>query len=339
MTHSNTEHAWLHRPAMLVLLAAAAFVLWMLGPVLITAFGGVVFAVAVRRTGVFIGEHTPLRASWAVALVLLLILLLAAFGLWRFGTQLSGQFAQLSETLSTSFDDISGWLRGHGIRVGAPSIDEGQLAWLTTLGTTLWGLLSGVLLVTFVMAYLALSPESYRYGVILLFPKRLHERAAEVMDSMEVALWRWTLGKLLAMVLVGTLTGLALWWLEVPSAALLGLISGLLEFIPILGPWLAAIPAAIVAASVGLDTALWALIVYGAIQQLESWVITPLAERSLVAMPPAVTLLSIAAFSVLFGIPGLVFATPLALVLMVAVRMLYVGDVLDEELTDSRMPK
>lgn len=339
MAYPGTEWVGLRRSAMLVLLAAAAFLLWRLGPVLITAFGGVVFAVVVRRTGVFMGERTPLKVSWSVALVLLLLLALAAFGLWRFGTQLTSQFEQVSETLGTSYEDIATWLRGHGIRVGSPSIDGSQLAWLTTLGTTLWQLLSGALLVAFVMAYLALSPGVYRKGVILLFPGRLHERAAEVLDAMEVALWRWTLGKLMAMVLVGALTGLALWWLEVPSAALLGLISGLLEFIPILGPWLAAIPAALVAASVGLDTALWALFAYGAIQQVESWLITPLAQRSSVALPPAVTLLAIAGFSVLFGMPGLVFATPLALVLMVAVRMLYVDDVLQARLGDSRMPK
>ena len=331
--------ATLPRAAMLVLLAALVIVVWLLGPVLVTTFGGVVFAVAARRTGALLARYVPLRESWCVGIVLLILLVAVAVGLWRFGTQLAGQFEQLTDTISASYENLAGWVRSRGFEIGPPSLDPSQLAWLTTMGTTLWRLLSGILLVTFLMAYLSLAPSDYRRGVILLFPKRLHGRVSEVLDAMDTALWRWTLGKLLSMALVGTLTGLALWLLGVPSAALLGLIAGLLEFVPIVGPLFAAIPAVLVAASVGAETALWVLLIYGGIQQVESWLITPLAERSLVAMPPAVTLFAIAAFSVLFGLPGLVFATPLALVLMVAIRMLYVGDLLHEELADSRMPK
>ncbi len=160
-----------------------------------------------------------------------------------------------------------------------------------------------------------------------------------MLDATELALWRWTLGQFISMAAVGVLTSVSLWLLDVPLAPLLGLISGLLEFVPVLGPWLAAVPAGLVALSVSPMTALWALLAYASVQQLESWVLTPLAERYAVALPSAVSLFAIAAFGWLFGLAGVLFATPLALVLTVGIRMLYVNDVLDESLAKTRLPQ
>lgn len=98
---------------------------------LVTAFGGVVFAVAVRQSGSFLAQHGRLNETWWVAIILVLLLLAVALGLWRFGTQLAGQFQQLTDTVSTSYGNVAAWLRRNGLEVGSPSLDSSQLRWLT----------------------------------------------------------------------------------------------------------------------------------------------------------------------------------------------------------------
>lgn len=330
--------AFVQRAALAIALAGLAFIAWQLAPVLLAGFGGVLFAVVFRRLGVIIARHTPLNVTWGVALVLVLLALLIAIGIWSFGNQLTSQVQQLVATVRESSDTIGSWLQDRGIDPAGGGWGQSLLSWVTSLGSMLWQVVSGTLLVLFVLLYLSLSPEVYRSGLVALFPKHLHRRADEVLDAMGTALWRWTLGRFVSMAIIAVFTTTALWLLDVPLAFLLGVIAGLLEFVPVIGPFLAAVPAVIVAFSVSPGTALWVIVAYGAIQQVESWIVAPLAERSAVAMPPALSLLAIAGFGLLFGMPGVLFATPLALVIIVFIRMVIVSDLLDERLGDSQMP-
>src|SRR5690606_20797257 len=132
-------------------------------------------------------------------------------------------------------------------------------------------------------------------------------------------LWLWLLGTLASMVTVGVLTGGALMLLGLPAAAALGIIAALLEFIPILGPGIAAFPALLVAiAHGGWSEALYVGLIYLAIQQIEGNLIYPLFLRRAVALPPALTVLAVVGAGLLFGLLGLFLATPLLVVLLVA---------------------
>lgn len=135
---------------------------------------------------------------------------------------------------------------------------------------------------------------------------------------------------MLAMVLVGVFTGLGLWLVGVPSAFALGVIAGLAEFVPLIGPILAAIPALLVASNSDPQTVLLALVVLVAVQQLESNLIAPLIVDRMVSIAPAVGLFAVVAMGVLFGPLGLLLGFPLAIVFDVAVRRLYVRDTLGE---------
>jgi predicted PurR-regulated permease PerM len=116
----------------------------------------------------------------------------------------------------------------------------------------------------------------------------------------------------------------------VPSAFVLGLLAGIAEFVPYFGPVIAAVPGLLVALGVGPDVLLWALVVYVIVQQLESNVITPLVQRQVVWLPPALTLFAAVGMAMLFGLPGLLLATPLTVLLFVLVKKLYVADTLHE---------
>jgi predicted PurR-regulated permease PerM len=178
--------------------------------------------------------------------------------------------------------------------------------------------------------YLAAEADVYRDGLIQLLPHRLRASGAETLTDIANALRLWMLGQMIAMVLVGLMTAVAAWLIGLPSALALGLIAGLLEFIPYVGPLMGAIPAILVAATKGLDTVLWTIAAYTLIQQLEGHLIAPLILREMIYIPPLVLILGIVAITTLFGWNAAIFAAPIAIIVFVAVKKLYIRDSLGD---------
>src|SRR5262249_15115224 len=131
--------------------------------------------------------------------------------------------------------------------------------------------------------------------------------------------------------LIGALSTFAVWIIGVPSPFALGLIAGIGEFIPYLGPLLAAVPAILVAITKSPEAALWTAVAYLFIHQLEGNLIAPLIQRQMVLIPPAVMLLGIVCITYLFGMVAIIFAAPIVVVIFAAVNLLYVHDTLGEE--------
>jgi predicted PurR-regulated permease PerM len=107
--------------------------------------------------------------------------------------------------------------------------------------------LAGLVVILFIGVYLAAQPRLYQRGLMHLLPTKARPRAREVLDEIGTVLRRWLLGRLITMTVIGVAAGIGLWWLNIPLAFTLGVMSGLLEFIPYLGPVLAAIPALLIA--------------------------------------------------------------------------------------------
>ncbi|MGA7383831.1 MAG: AI-2E family transporter [Methylocella sp.] len=179
--------------------------------------------------------------------------------------------------------------------------------------------------------YLAAQPDLYRQGLIMLFPPRLHAEAAKKIDHIGNTLRLWLIGQLIQMVLIGVLSGLAAWIIGLPSAIALGLIAFAAEFVPYLGPIIAAVPAVLVAATINTTALLWTIAAYVIIHQIEGNLFTPLIQRHLVLVPPAVMLLGIVAISLMFGPAAVILAAPIVVVVFVAVKVLYVRDTLGED--------
>ena len=178
--------------------------------------------------------------------------------------------------------------------------------------------------------YIAADPTLYRRGVAMLLPPNQHERIFDAMDVTGSALRMWFAGQLAAMLLIGVVSGLAYWWIGLPSPLALGIITGLTNFIPFIGPILGAIPALIFALAIDVETVLWTAGATVAIQQLEGNVVTPLIQRQAVLMPPALALFAIVIFGLLFGLLGVFLAAPLAVALLVLVKKLWVRETLGE---------
>jgi predicted PurR-regulated permease PerM len=147
------------------------------------------------------------------------------------------------------------------------------------------------------------------------------------------ALRWWFVGRLTSMAILGTLTALGLWFLGMKAALLLGVLAGLLSFVPYLGPILSAIPALLIATLDPSVSLVSVALLYAGIQFFESYLITPLVQERAVSIPPVVLISAQAIMGVLSGIIGILLATPLAVTTIVLVQTLYVEERLGDDVS------
>ena len=190
----------------------------------------------------------------------------------------------------------------------------------------------GILLIVFLSIYIGAEPAMYRRGLMHLFPRRARKRADEVLAAVAVALRKWLVTQLIAMAVIGAVTTIALLVFRVKAAFALGLLAGLFEFIPTVGPILSAIPAVAMGFLDSPQKALLILGVYVVIQFIENHLLIPLLMRGGVDLPPALTVVTQALMALVFGFIGLMVAVPLLAAVMVPIKMLYVQDVVGDQI-------
>lgn len=309
-----------------------------LANVILMAFGAVLVAVLLQAIAEPLHRRLGLRRPLALTLAVVVVVVCVAATVWIFGRQAEAQFIALNDVLPRAWNELDTRLSSTPFGGAAlAKLEQWRgFEWLVSLGPKLAadaaGGLAGTIIVLFAGLYLAYHPASYVDGVLMLFPRPRRERARQVLDQIHRALRQWLVGQLCSMALVGVTTGIGLAVVGVPSAAALGLIAGIGQFVPVIGPMVAPLPGLLVALEAGPQTLLWAGLVYLVSAQLEANLITPLVLRQLAQLPMAVTLFAVLAMGVLLGPLGVLFATPLAVVAYVLVRMIYVEGVLGEVL-------
>ncbi len=330
-----SEHIFVRRVLIVLGLAALVFLFWKLRLLFLMLFGAVVIATIFRSVADRICRLTRMPNSVATAFSILLILGLVTALIALFGSHAAQQLETLRERLPIAWRALEQRVGDFGLAVQLEAVVATITApgggSLTGFGRTLLSFGSGiadVIVVIFAGIYLATQPKFYRTGVIKLVPPARRKIAAEAMRESEHALRLWLRGQAIAMLAVGLLTGIGLWALGMPSAFVLGLIAGLLEFIPFAGPILAAVPAILLALAVNPEMALWVALLYLAIQQFEGNVLTPMVQQFAVDLPGVLLLFSLIGFGTLVGTLGVVLAAPLSVVTLVLVKRLYVIETL-----------
>ena len=193
--------------------------------------------------------------------------------------------------------------------------------------------LSGVVLVVFVAIYVGAAPDLYHRGLLHLVPHQIRDRMSDVLSATAAMLRRWLIVQLIGMTTIGVVTTVALTMLDVDGAFALGFLAGLLAFIPTVGPLLSAVPAVAMGFLDSPEKALYVALAYIIIQGLESNLLTPLLMQEGVDLPPVLSIVFQALMALLFGFLGLFVAVPLLAAVMVPIKMLYVQDVVGDEVT------
>jgi predicted PurR-regulated permease PerM len=325
--------------ANLVIAALVVLLVIFVSEVVLLLFAAVLIAVLLRALAELLAKHVGVSPRWAVVIVVVLLALsLTAIG-WLVAPSVGEQIGELRSALPTSLQRLQlelkrfVWLES--LVDSAPHPDsiptQPEVASKATdpMSGTLKAL-ANIVVVLVIALYLAADPSPYVEGTVRLFPPAQHKRAREVLDAMGHTLRWWLIGKAVSMTLVGIAAFIGLTALGVPLAAALALIAALLDFIPNIGPILALIPAALFALLQGPTQVLYVVLLYGAIQTVEGYLLTPLIDRTTVKLPPAVTLSAMVVAALLFGWLGLLLAAPAAAALMVLVQMVYVEDTLGE---------
>lgn len=324
-----SDWIFVRRALIVFALAALALALWVLSDLLLLVFAAILSAIALRALMAPLVRATGMAEPFALFAVVLLIIALVATVALQFGARLADQTAYVLQNAPAALQSLLQTLKLEDISKDLGGTAIGEIATrVLSLGSSVIEAAAAFVLIVVGGIYFAAAPQPYRRGLISVFPERWRGSITSTVDDSAFALGRWLYAQLIAMVIVGVLTGIGMWLVGVPSPLALGLIAGLTEFIPILGPIVGAIPALLLASGQGVDVMLAALAVAVVVQQLENNLIMPFVVGRVVELPAAVGLFATVAMGLLFGPLGLLLGYPLAIVADVAIRRLYMREAL-----------
>jgi predicted PurR-regulated permease PerM len=292
---------------------------WIGRTVLLLVFASWLLSLVLAGGARVLQSRTSLKRGPAV-LVAALVVLLVLGGLGTLiAADLADQVRHVAERLPQALARLQARVASWGIPV-APPHSRAMAQRAAGVASSLVGAGGGLAFVLFVGLFFALEPEPYRKGLLWFLPAAQRERAETIADRVAASVERWMVARVFTMVVVAVATGAGLAALGIPSPLALGLIAGLLDFVPNVGPLLAAAPALALATEQGTTKLLLVAALYIAVQTVESYVIAPLAEEKAVRLPVSLIIVVQALLGFVVGPLGLVFATPLLAAVVVMLR-------------------
>ncbi|MHA6318042.1 AI-2E family transporter [Altererythrobacter sp. CAU 1778] len=293
---------------------------------ILVIFGALVLAAMLDGGARLLGRVLDIGRTWRVVIVLLGV---AAFFIWLVifaGTQIAQEAGELPATINLQAEKAIAWAQGNGIAISWDEVRgmAGQLvSGVGTITRAIGGLFGGLttlLLITIIGIYVALDPRLYERGVAWFVPREQREEFYVTASRMGATLRRLMAGRLLGMVVEGIFTWALLAIYGVPMAALLGLLTGLLAFIPNIGAFVSGVLMITVGFSGGPEMGLYTIFVYVAVQTIDGYILIPMIAKKTVDLAPALVLAAQLMLGVLFGILGLALADPLMAMLKTALE-------------------
>jgi predicted PurR-regulated permease PerM len=283
---------------------------------LLLIIGGLILAVLLDGGARLLGRVLPISRGFRLVLSILLGLGFLGWVLWYAGTTFAGQFEALRLTVEAQGARLLGWAHDHGlVNEGRPELVTQQLVGsvgrlTSALGSAI-GVITSAVLILALGIFFATEPRLYDRGVAWMLPIRHRDFFYRVLGRVGFNLRRLLFGRLVGMVFEGLFTWAMLALGGVPFAALLGLITGTLAFIPNIGALVSGVLMVAVGFSAGTGTGLWAIFVYFAVQNIDGYLVLPYIARKTVDLAPAAVLAAQLIFGALFGFLGLLLADPI----------------------------
>jgi len=322
------------------------FVLWQIRQILLLIFAAIVISNALNIL-VERFQRSGIQRFFAVLLSLFLLLCILVGFYFLIVPPFAEQFLQLSELVPQGIAQLSEWIEALEADISSGLLDQyipdiNQLlqqlpplinrvlgGGFTFFNNALGVLLNSLLVLVLTLMLLA-DPHPYQKSFVRLFPSFYRRRVDEILQRCNQALRGWLAGILFNMAVISLLSFFGLLLLGIPLALAQATLSGILTFIPNLGPVVSVIPPIAIALLDSPWKAIAVLILYIVIQQVESNLLTPLVMAQQVSLLPAITLLAQLFFVTFFGFLGLLLALPLTVVAQVWLKEVLVNDILDQ---------
>lgn len=309
----------------LSLACAIALIVLLIQPLLII-LAGLVFASMLDGGVRLLGRVLPIGRGWRLLIVCILTVVFIVGTFYLTGIQFAIQINQLRSTLEGQAVRVTAWLTQQGLMPGASDISGIARQALSSVGRltswvgTAFGALTTLFMIMVIGLFVAMDPRVYDRGLQWMIPRSHRAEFAVTVDRMGFTLRRLLAGRLLGMLAEGILTWVALMLGGVPMAMILGILTGLLAFIPNIGAFIAGALMIAVGFSAGADTGIWAILTYVVVQTFDGYVLLPLVAKKTVDMPPALTLGTQILASALLGILGLALADPMTAMIKAALE-------------------
>ncbi|WP_447727522.1 AI-2E family transporter [Sphingomonas koreensis] len=304
---------------------ATALVVLLIQPLLLI-FAGLVVASMLDGGARLIRKVLPIPRGFALLIVVLLVISFVGGVVYLTGVEIAAQAEQLRQTLEAQAIRISGWLTELGIMPGAADLKDfaqqalGSVGRVTSFIGGAVGAIASFFLVLIIGLFVAMEPRIYERGLQWMVPMGSRDQFAITLARMARTMRVLLAGRLAGMVFEGVLTWILLSIAGVPMALLLGIITGMLAFIPNIGAFISGVLMVAVGFSAGPEQGLWALVIYFVVQNFDGYVLLPLIAKHTVDMPPALTVSSQILASTLFGFLGLALADPIVAMIKVALE-------------------
>lgn len=302
-----------------------ALVVLLIQPLLII-FAGLVFASLLDGGARLIGRVAPLPRGLRILIVVLLATAFIVGVFYLTGVQIAVQAEQLRTTLEVQGNRVVAWISGLGLMPGRADLAGmaqqalGSVGRLTSAVGSVLGAGASMLMIVSIGLFVALDPRVYERGLQWMVPTAARDQFALTLARMARTLRVLLAGRLLGMAAEGVFTWFFLMLAGVPMALLLGILTGMLAFIPNIGAFVSGVLMVAVGFSAGADTGIWAIIIYFGVQTFDGYVLIPIVAKRTVDLPPALTLGAQILASTLFGVMGLALADPIVAMIKVALE-------------------
>jgi len=347
--NTAADPSFFKRCAIVAAVTMAALIIswfvWTTSAALLLIFSAFLVAVGLDGLARFVRKFTGLSQHKSVVITAIVLVALLGTTLTLGSMNVASKAPQLRDQVAQSVDQIQSKIQTYSLTeklIGDTDSSDAKgtssTPWsgrltseLSNAASMTLSTLTDTFVVLVIGLYFALQPLSYQSGLLRLFPASEQKRVAHITAQAAHAIRRWLAGRIISMTLTGIGSALGLWLLDIPFALLLGLIAGLLTFIPYLGAIISAVPALLIALLQGYTALIYTAALYTGLHIIEGYVLAPMIQKRAVSIAPGFLLSAQVLGAAVAGVIGIALAAPIALVLSVVIQLGYVRDIMDEQ--------